>query len=97
METIFAADVPAELKTYSSSFMKDDGILKFMDTLFGLRGLKDSAMSNWAGEHGRRGMCKRSIQAHRTRLQGAGRSRTPISFRVNSKRVMGVEMVEVVP
>ena len=95
LETIFAADVPAELKTYSSSFMKDDGLLKFMDTLLGLEDWKDSAMLNWVVNMAAE-VCAKEASRLTERASRSGRTRgAPLSFffRVNSKRVT-VEMVE---
>jgi hypothetical protein len=94
LDAIFADGASKEIKAYSSSFMKDDGLMKRMDTLFSLGGhwQKDSAMSDWVVFKAAK-VCAREASRLTERASRSGRTEDANFFRVASNRIT-VEMVK---
>jgi hypothetical protein len=89
LDTIFAKDASKTIKEYAGNFMKDDGLVRFMDKLYNLGG---SEMSDWvvnmAGN-----VCAREASGLTERASRSGHTENANFFRVVSKRLT-VEMVK---
>jgi hypothetical protein len=92
LDAIFADGASKEVKGFSSSFMKDSGLVKLMDILFDLGGLKDTDMSKWVVSKAAE-VCAREASRLTDRASRSGQTEDAYSFRVNSKRIT-VKMIE---
>jgi hypothetical protein len=89
LDAIFADGASKDVKGFSSSFMKDSGLVKLMDILFDLGGLKDT---KWVVSKAAE-VCAREASRLTDHASRSGQTEDANSFRVNSKRIT-VEMIE---
>jgi len=92
LDAIFVDGASKEVKGFSSSFMKDSGLVKLMDILFDLGRQKDTDMSKWVVSKAAE-VCAREAFRLTDRALRSGQTENANSFQVNSKRIT-VEMIE---